>query len=100
MQITKITEQYEFVKEGNDYVINFGNVKKTDNKSVTLLFQHTKELILTPTCGCTLAEREDLENGDVIYKINYNQCDTSFAKTIVGSRVGGTFKIKLLGRCE
>lgn len=99
MQIKKTTDKYLFYKDGSDYILDLGSIKKGEDTTTELLFEDVKELIVNSTCGCTVAERTELGNAKVSYKIRYKNCDASFSKVLNCYNNKENFKIKIKGRC-
>lgn len=99
MQITKTTDRYLFYKDGSDYILDLGSIKKGEDTTTVLLFEDVKGLQINPTCGCTIADRTELSDTKVSYKIKYTNCDSSFSKVLNCYNNKENFKIKIKGRC-
>ena len=103
MQINKVTEKYTFYKDGSDYILNLGAIKKNEDTTTELLFtdlESASKLVINSTCGCTVAHKEVIDNTTVKVKVRYNDCGASFSK-ILSCRDGkNDFKIKVKGTCH
>lgn len=100
MKIEKLTDKYEFLQDGEDYILNLGKIVKGEDTSTDLLFSDTNKLVLNSTCGCTVLNKIDLGDNKVKYKIKYNNCDSSFSKVLNCSNGGKSFKIRIKGQCS
>ena len=105
MEIKKVTDKYSFSKSpDNTYVVNFGEVKKAEDKSVVVEVTGVKEaglVSLKATCGCTTTDKMIIDPTTVRFKISYNNCDISFNKTVVVLYDKlQTTKILLTGQCR
>jgi len=103
MKVSKITEKYLFYKDGNDYILNLGDIKKGDDTTTELLFEEVedvKRLAINSTCGCTTADRNEIDSGTLSVKIKYNNCDPTFSKVLTCSNNKEAFKIKVKGSCK
>lgn len=105
MEITKTTKKYSFYKEGADYILDLGNIKRAEDRTTELLFTGVEDsnfLTLHPSCTCTATtERTIIDQNSLSIKLNYKNCDPTFAKTVVikykDVKIG---LIKLRGRCN
>ncbi len=104
MEVKKISDKFKFYQEGASYIVDFGAVKRFEDKSVTLEVTGVEEsglVGLTPTCGCTTSEKTLVDKNTVRFTLKYNECDNTFAKTNVlkynGKRIT-TIIIK--GQCQ
>ncbi len=100
MQITKKTEKYNFYQEGKDYILNLGSIKRGEDTTTVLHFQNTNGLTVNSTCGCTVADKKQLEDGSIEYSIKYKNCDSSFSKILNCYNNKENFKIKIKGTCQ
>lgn len=102
MKITKTTTKYEFYKEGNDYILNLGKIKKGEDTTTELLFEEVDavKLKVTATCGCTVADRTEVNNTTVRVSVKYKNCDPSFSKILNCYNNKENFKIKIKGKCQ
>ena len=100
MEIKKLTDKYDFYQDGNDYIIDFGTIKNGDDTKTLLSFSDVKNLEVKATCGCTVASRNNKDDGTIEYTITYNKCNGSFDKTLSCKNGGQNFKIKLQGICR
>jgi hypothetical protein len=100
MTIEKITQNYSFSKEGKDYILNLGEIKRGDDTTTVLHFKDVKGLTVSATCGCTVADRTELEDGSVKYSVKYKNCDSSFSKVLNCQNNKENFKIKIKGTCR
>lgn len=86
MEIEKTTEKYDLIQEGASYVIDFGEVKRAEDKSVYILIKDVEEadrLTLSGTCGCTTTERTIVDKTSTSFKITYSDCDRDFKKAVI-----------------
>jgi trehalose-6-phosphatase len=100
MKIT--TDKYMIYQEGGDYILNLGMIKKGDDTTTNLMFEDLKNsatLNVRPTCGCTVVEKEVLTSTSAKAKVKYNDCVSSFSKTMTCSADGIYFNIKIKGTC-
>ena len=100
MEIKKVTEKYNFYKEGFDYILDLGRIKKGEDTTTTLLFENVDKLTVNATCGCTVADRKDIDTKTVSYNIKYKNCDSQFSKILVCQNNKEKFKIKIKGTCH
>lgn len=102
MKITKTTTKYEFYKEGNDYILNLGEIKRGEDTTTELLFEEVEasKLQVNRTCGCTTTDRTEVNTTTVKISVKYTQCDTSFSKILNCYNNKENFKIKIKGKCR
>lgn len=85
MKVTKITNDFNFYQEGASYIVDFGNVRKSDDKSVVLQFSELEEaglLELVTTCGCTTKDKTLIDKSTATFKLSYNDCSSTFNKVV------------------
>lgn len=104
MEIKKTSEKYNFYKEGADYVLDLGRIKRGENTKTDLLITAIEDsnlLEVERTCGCLSSDKELLDKNTQKVTISYNQCDSSFAKIMVvkyrNVKIG---QIKIKGQCS
>lgn len=104
MEIQKITEDFNFYKEGVDYILELGNITREKKREVALLIteiENSEKLSINSTCGCSTVGKIIVDKHTQSVKISYNECDSSFAKTLVmkynNVRIG---VIKIKGKCQ
>lgn len=103
MKVKKTTEKYLFYQDGNDYILNLGEIKKGDDTTTELLFEEVEDvtkLILNKTCGCTTLGREEINNNTLKIAVKYTNCDTTFSKVINCVNNKEPFKIRIKGSCK
>lgn len=85
MEVTKVTSDYRFYQDGASYIVDFGNVRKVDDKSVVLQFSELEEaglLELATTCGCTTKDKTLIDKNTATFKLSYNDCSSTFNKVV------------------
>jgi len=104
MEITKTTEKYNFYKEGADYVLDLGTIKRAEERTTELLIsgvEVSNKITLHPKCGCTSSNKNIIDQNSLSVKVNYKDCDPSFAKIVEvkynNVKVG---LIKIKGKCQ
>lgn len=104
MEIQKVTEKYSFYKEGADYILDLGLIKRAENRTTELLISGVEDsnlLTIHPSCGCTASEKTVIDINNLSVKLNYKDCDPTFSKTVVikykNVKIG---LIKLKGKCQ
>lgn len=104
MTVTKVTNDYNFYKEDTSYVVDFGDVRKADDKSVVLKFSDLDEaglLELGATCGCTTTGKTLIDKSTATFKLSYTACDSNFTKVVkINYNNAQIAKILLRGRCR
>lgn len=104
MKVTKITEnKYLFYQEGSDYILNLGTITRGEDTTTELLFENiedVKKLSVNSTCGCSTAERTEVDNNTLRVKIKYSNCDSIFSKILNCINNKQQFKIKIKGVCQ
>lgn len=100
MEVIKLTDKYDFYQEGNDYILNLGQITSGEDTKTELLFKGFTDLTLSATCGCTVADKEKRTDGTTVYSITYNQCSPSFSRVLVGKSKEKQFKLKVKGVCK
>lgn len=105
MENLKITvNKYNIFKEGKDFILDFGEVKNAEDKTVTLLIENIENselLNINRTCGCTTTNKEIVDAHTQAVRINYNQCDPTISKAlevVYNNKKVGIIKIK--GKCK
>ena len=86
MKIDKITEKYQLYKDGASYVIDFGETKRAEDKTVEIEITAIEEaglLKLSETCGCVSVQKTLYDSNRAGFKINYSNCDSPFNQTVV-----------------
>lgn len=86
MEIRKISEKYNFYQDGAQYVIDFGNVKRAEDKSATIEITGVEEaglLELGKTCGCTTIGKTLVNKTTAQFKLAYTDCSKEFNKVVV-----------------
>lgn len=85
MEIKKITDKYQLYKDGASYVVDFGETKRAEDKTVFLEITGVEEaglLQLHGTCGCTATEKTLNSKESATFKITYSDCDSEFNKVV------------------
>jgi hypothetical protein len=86
MEIKKITDKYEFSQDGDSYIVNFGEVKRAEDKSVIIEISQVSEaglLELGKTCGCTTIGKTLIDKNTAQFKLAYTECSKDFNKVVV-----------------
>lgn len=100
MEIKKITEKYNFYKDGDNYILHLGSITRGENTKTELLFSNVESLEVNSTCGCTVAEKTVIDKTTQKYTISYNNCDSSFSKVLSCKNKEKNFLIKIQGVCR
>ena len=104
MKVKKTTEKYLFYQDGNDYILNLGEIKKGEDTTTELLFEEVEDVKRTSVralCGCTLVEKNILNENSFSIKVKYTHCETTYSKVvIVNEGKPNAFKIKIKGSCK
>ena len=104
MKINKVSNKYLLFKEDSEYIIDFGNVKAYEDKSVTLEVTNIEEASLVtihPTCGCTSQDRKLVNKNTLQVVLRYNDCVGEFTKAVGVQYAGKRMEtIILKGRCQ
>ena len=103
MKVKKTTEKYLFYQDGSDYILNLGEIKKGEDTTTELLFEEVedvKRLAINSTCGCTSADRKEIDKNTLSVKIKYKNCDPTFTKVLSCSNNKEVFKIRVKGVCR
>ncbi len=100
LKIEKLTENFTLEVENNRYVLDYGDLKLTDNKEVVFKIYAT-DLTIVPECGCTNSDKRE-EDGVTIATIKYKNCDSSFGKivNITEKNKKDKTQIKIKGKCQ
>lgn len=86
--INESPDKVEMTKGLNNiYTLNYSTIPKNFDTEIALRITKkgldVKKLAKTSTCGCTVPNVEQLENGDLLYKIVYNATNKGvFKKTV------------------
>ena len=104
MQVTKISEKYNFYQEGASYVVDFGDVKRAEKKVVTIQVSGVEEagnLELAKTCGCTTIGKKLIDKNTATFDLEYSDCAKEFNKVVkINYNKKLTTTIILRGRCQ
>jgi Protein of unknown function (DUF1573) len=104
MVIKKISDKYNLFEDGASYIVDFGDVKKAEEKTATIEITGIEEaslVTLKATCGCTTTDKTVIDKETVRFKLNYNNCDLNFNKVIVVNyNKKKVTTIILKGRCK
>lgn len=104
MEITKISDKYNFYEDGASYVVDFGAVKKAEDKSVIIQITGVAEaglLELGKTCGCTTIGKTLIDKNTATFKLAYTDCSKSFNKIVtINYNKKKLTTIKLTGQCS
>lgn len=98
MQITKTTNKFTFSKDGSNYVLNLGTIRKGEDTKTVLLFEGFTDLNLKGGCSCVTKKRKDLEDGKVEYSLEYTLCEKMILKTL--TCINNNINIKIIGSCR
>lgn len=97
MQVTKKTDKYTLLKDGSNYILNLGQIKKGDDTTTVLLFEGFTDLNLKGGCSCVTKTKKEIGNGDVEYTIKYTLCEKTITKTLTCNK--NNITIKIIGSC-
>ena len=104
MQVTKISEKYNFYQEGASYVVDFGDVKRAEKKVVTVKFSDVEEVGLVEfikVCGCTTITKTLIDKNTAMFKVTYTDCAKEFNKVVkINYNKKLITTIILRGRCQ
>lgn len=104
MQVTKISEKYNFYQDGASYVVDFGDVKRAEKKIVTIKFSEVAEaglLELGKTCGCTTIGKKLIDKNTATFDLEYSDCAKEFNKVVkINYNKKLITTIILRGRCQ
>lgn len=105
MKVTKTTEnKYLFYQDGNNYILNLGEIKKGDDTTTELLFEdvdNPEKVTVRAVCGCTTTNKKIISSTSFSLNIKYTRCENPIDKTIVineGKPNG--LKIRIKGSCK
>lgn len=105
MENLEITvNKYNIYKENGTYILDFGNVKAAEDKTVSLLIkgiEDSTKLKVLRTCSCTIAHEEIVDKNTQIVRLTYDQCAPTIAKVLevrYNNKKIGIIKIK--GKCK
>lgn len=104
MEVNKTSEKYQFYKDGASYILDFGEVKRAEDKSAIVEITEVDEASLVnlqSTCGCSTTDKTVVDKNTVRFNINYNDCATEFNKVLVLQYNGQQLTTILIkGRCS
>lgn len=104
MKVRKTTEKYLFYQDGNDYILNLGGIKKGEDTTTELLFEEVEDVkraSVVAKCGCTLVEKNILNENSFSIKVRYTHCENTFTKIVViNEGKPNAFKIRIKGSCK
>ena len=78
MEITKITENYNFYKEGVNYVVDLGNINKGSKHTIKFKASDVKAktFSISTTCGCTSSNKTVIDDTTVEFELTYSNNST------------------------
>lgn len=104
MEITKITDKYNFYQDGASYVVDFGEVERAEDKSVVIQITGVEEaglLELGKTCGCTTIGKTLVNKTTATFKLAYTECSKEFNRVVViNYNKKKSTTILLKGKCQ
>lgn len=104
MTVEKISsDNFTLQKQGNDYILLMGEITKATPRPFIIKISgvaDSKNVSVQTTCGCSSAEKTIIDATTLTAKISYNNCDTTFKKTIVINNNGKTTNLKIQGTCR
>lgn len=104
MKIQKISEKYNFYTDGVEHTLDFGNVKRAEDKSFTIEISDVEDatkIEVIKTCGCTTVNKISADKEKAIWKVTYIECVGKFNKTTVIKYNKQTVtKISFSGTCQ
>lgn len=86
MKINKISDKYNFYTDGVTHTLDFGNVKRAEEKSFTIEITDVEDATkveVIKTCGCTTVNKISATKEKAIWKVTYTECSGKFNKTTV-----------------
>ena len=102
MKVEKLTEEFTLTEEGNNYILDYGTIKR--NVPVTTKFRFTetdnKNFTVTRTCGCSIVENKKIDDTTYETAITYDAGNTTINKTIVITNGKERKELKLKGQTE
>ena len=104
MKVSKTTEKYILHQEGNNYILNTGEIKNGDDTTTELLFEEVvnpDKTTVRATCGCTTTNKKVIDSSSFTLNVKYTRCENVIDKTIViNEGKADTLKIKIKGTCR
>ncbi|HSE99879.1 MAG TPA: hypothetical protein VLA48_03200 [Nitrososphaeraceae archaeon] len=102
MKIEKLTEEFTLTEEGNNYILNYGTIKR--NVPVTTKFRFTetdnKNFTVTKTCGCSIVENKKIDDTTYETALTYDAGNVKISKTVVITNGKQRKELKLIGQTE
>lgn len=104
MKVSKTTEKYILHQEGNNYILNIGEIKNGDDTTTELLFEEVvnpDKTTVRAMCGCTTTNKKVIDSSSFTLNVKYTRCENVIDKTIViNEGKADTFKILIKGTCR
>lgn len=104
MEIKKISEDnFTLQKEENEYVLYMGNITPQTPRPFTIEITDvldSSKVSIHSTCGCSMVEKIIKDGTSLTANISYNNCDSTFSKTIVIKDNGRNTNLKIKGACR
>lgn len=100
MTVEKLTEEYTLTQEGNNYILNYGAVKRNVPVTTKLRFTETdtKTFSVTKTCGCSVVENKKIDDTTWETVLTYNAADKEIKKTVIITNGKIKSELKLTGQ--
>lgn len=86
MKIQKISDKYNFYTDGVEHTLDFGTVKRAEDKTFTIEItdvEDANKIEVIKTCGCTKVEQISATKEKATWKVTYTECGGKFNKTTV-----------------
>lgn len=104
MEIQKTSVKYNLYREGADYILDLGTIKRGENTETVLLINQIEDsslLTIHPQCGCTASEVKRIDQNSLSVNLTYKNCDPSFVKVVeIKYRNVKIGIIKIKGKCS
>ena len=104
MQVTKISEKYTFSKDMSSYVLDFGDTKRAEDKTIIFEVTDVEEVGLVEfikVCGCTTITKTLIDKNTAMFKVTYTDCAKEFNKVVkINYNKKLITTIILRGRCQ
>lgn len=100
MEIKKISENYNFYKDGNIYFLALGGIKVGTKHVARLEISgvKAKEVNIKPKCGCTTSNQTILDDSTIQTDVVFSASSSgSFSKTVEIREKTKTTLIKITG---
>lgn len=103
MRLEKITEAFTLYEAEGNYILDLGNFKKGAETKTKIRISEidSDNFTLVAKCGCTATNLQIVDKTTVEADIIYNNCETSFSKTVELIQNKRKLKeLKIKGKCQ